>query len=149
MLGSGCDRGSHPQEIGKPAPDFTVTDNTSSIHLGAYRGKVVIVNFWWSHCPPCIEELPSLEAFHHEHPEYPILAVNIDEEEHDYRQFVKAHGMDFQTVWDPKESAATKFEVTGWPETFVVDRNGYIRRRFIGATDWTDPEILRYLKTLG
>jgi hypothetical protein len=56
--------------------------------------------------------------------------------------------VDFLTVRDPDEIAATKFKTTGWPETFVIDRQGLIRRRFIGATDWTDPEILRFLKTL-
>ena len=145
---AGCDRGGHPQEIGRQAPDFTITDDTDSIHLASYRGQVVLVNFWWSHCPPCIVELPSMEAFHHEHPEYPILAVNIDEEEKDYRQFVKDRHVDFLTVRDPKQAAAARFQVTGWPETFVIDRNGMIRRRFIGATDWTDPEILRFLRTL-
>jgi cytochrome c biogenesis protein CcmG, thiol:disulfide interchange protein DsbE len=148
MAGIGCDRGSHPQEIGRPAPDFNISDGTSAIHLASFRGRVVLVNFWWSHCPPCIVELPSLEELHHTHPEYPILGVNIDAEERDYRQFVKERHVDFLTVRDPKETAASQFEVTGWPETFVIDRNGVIRRRFIGATDWNDPEILHYLKTL-
>jgi len=148
MAALGCDRGSHPQEIGKPAPDFTVSDRSNSVHLGAYRGQVVLVNFWWSHCPPCIVELPSMEQFHHAHPEIPILGVNIDEDEGDYKQFVKNRHVDFLTVWDPKQIAAKKFEVTGWPETFVVDRNGVIQRRFIGATDWNDPEIVQYIKTL-
>jgi cytochrome c biogenesis protein CcmG, thiol:disulfide interchange protein DsbE len=145
---TGCDRGSHPQEIGKPAPDFTVTDDTSSMHLASYRGKVVLLNFWGSWCAPCIAELPSLQQFHHEHPEYPILAVSIDEDESAYRRFLVQRHVDFITVWDPQQSASTKYGTTGWPETFVIDRQGQIRRRFIGATDWNDPEIIRFLKTL-
>jgi cytochrome c biogenesis protein CcmG, thiol:disulfide interchange protein DsbE len=148
LLAAGCDRGTHPQEIGKPAPDFTVADDTSSMHLASYRGKVVLLNFWGSWCAPCIAELPSLQQFHREHPEYPILAVSIDEDESAYRRFLVQRHVDFTTVWDPKQTASTLYHTTGWPETFIIDRQGQIRRRFIGATDWSDPEIARFLKTL-
>ena len=148
IAAAGCDRGAHPKEIGKPAPDFTVTDGTSSMHLASYRGKIVLLNFWGSWCAPCVAELPSLLEFHHEHPEYPILAVSIDEDEDAYRRFLVQRHVDFTTVWDPKQTASTLYHTTGWPETFVIDRQGQIRRRFIGATDWNDPEILRFLKTL-
>ncbi|HEX4319963.1 MAG TPA: TlpA disulfide reductase family protein [Acidobacteriaceae bacterium] len=148
LMAAGCDRGTHPSEIGHAAPDFTVADKVSSLHLASYRGKVVLLNFWGSWCAPCIAELPSLEQFHHEHPEYPILAVSIDEDEDAYRRFVANRHVDFTTVWDPKESASALYKTTGWPETFIIDRNGMIRRRFIGATDWSDPEILQFLKTL-
>jgi peroxiredoxin len=148
MVAAGCDRGSHPQEIGKPAPDFSVSDGATSIHLANYRGKVVLLNFWASWCAPCIEELPSLEAFHREHPEYPILAVSIDEDEEAYKRFLAQRHVDFVTVRDPEQAAANKYKTTGWPETFVIDRQGQVRRRFIGATDWNDPEILRFMKSL-
>jgi peroxiredoxin len=148
VLGSGCDRGSHPTEYGRPAPDFTVADNVNSIHLANYRGRVVLLNFWASWCEPCILELPSLQQFHRDHPEYPILAVSVDEDEDAYRRFLVARHVDFITAWDPKETASAKYKTTGWPETFIIDRQGRIRRRFIGATDWNDPEIARFLKTL-
>lgn len=149
MLGSGCDRGSHPQEIGEQAPDFALKDDMSSIHLADYKGQVVIVNFWATWCPPCLEELPSLEQFHHAHPEYPILAISIDEDEDVYKQFLKARHVDFLTVREASQATAQRYKVTGWPETFVIGKSGHIRRRFIGATDWNDPEIMRYLRTLG
>lgn len=148
LAATGCDRGSHPSEYGKVAPDFTITDDTNSIHLASYRGRVVLLNFWASWCAPCIEELPSLQQFHRDHPEYPILAVSIDEDEDAYRRFLVQRHVDFTTVWDPKQTASTQYKTTGWPETFVIDRQGMIRRRFIGATDWSDPEIVRFLKTL-
>ena len=148
LSAAACDRGSHPHEIGKPAPDFNISDGTSSIHLASYRGQVVLLNFWASWCPPCIEETPSLLQFHHAHPEYPILAVSIDENEAAYRRFLVQKHFDLNTVWDPKQTVATEYAVTGWPETFIIDRQGQIRRRFISAQDWNDPEILRYLKTL-
>ncbi|WP_263352007.1 TlpA family protein disulfide reductase [Acidicapsa acidisoli] len=144
----GCDRGSHPSEIGIPAPDFSVADGKTSIHLADYRGRVVLLNFWASWCAPCIVELPSLQQFHRDHPDYPILAVSIDEDEGAYRRFLIQRQVNFITVRDPQQTAATKYGTTGWPETFVIDRQGRIRRRFIGATNWNDPEILRFLKTL-
>jgi len=148
MLLAGCDRGSHPTQISKPAPDFTVSDGQSTIHLASYRGKIVMVNFWESHCGPCITELPSLLQFHHEHPEIPILAVSSDTDDDSYKAFIAQRHMDLITVRDPQQSAGNKFLITGWPETFIIDRQGNIRRRFIGATDWSDPEILKFLKTI-
>jgi peroxiredoxin len=148
LAASGCDRGSHPSATGRVAPDFTVTDDTSSIHLANYRGKVVLLNFWASWCAPCVMETPSLVEFHHNHPEYSVLAVSIDEDEDAYRQFLTQHHVDLTTVRDPQQTVATRYGTTGWPETFVIDRQGVIRRKFISAQDWNDPEILRYLKTL-
>ncbi len=145
---SACDRGNHPSQTGKPAPDFNLSDGSTSIHLASYRGKIVLVNFWASWCAPCITELPSLEQFHREHPEYPVLAVSIDESEEAYKRFLVQHKVDLVTVRDPEQTASKQYATTGWPETFIIDRQGKIRRRFIGATDWTDPEFLRYLKTL-
>jgi peroxiredoxin len=145
---TGCDRGSHPSDTGKPAPDVSISDDTSSIHLANYRGKVVLLNFWASWCPPCVVETPSLVQFHHDHPEYPILAVSIDTNEEAYRKFIVQKHFDVTTVRDPDQTVATKYGTTGWPETFVIDRNGLIRRRFISAQDWNDPEIIHYLKTL-
>ena len=144
----GCDRGSHPAQTGKPAPDFNISDGTSSIHLANYRGKVVLLNFWASWCQPCILELPSLLQFHHEHPEVTILAVSIDVDEDAYKRFLVARHVDLLTVRDPEMTAANKFGTEQWPETYIIDREGRIRRRFIGATDWSSPEILRFLKTL-
>lgn len=131
-----------------PAPDFSIADGTSSIQLNKYRGKVVLLNFWATWCPPCLEETPSLLEFHRQHPEYPILAVSVDEDEGAYRRFLFQRHFDLITVRDPEETVAHKYGVTGWPETFVIDRQGRIRRRFISAQDWTDPQIIRYLKTL-
>jgi cytochrome c biogenesis protein CcmG, thiol:disulfide interchange protein DsbE len=148
LVATGCDRGNHPSQINQPAPDFIVADGITSIHLADYRGKVVIVNFWESHCGPCILELPSLLQFHHEHADIPILSVSSDTDAGDYEKFIQQRHVDLLNVRDPKQSAGDKYGITGWPETFIIDRNGRIRRRFIGATDWNDPEIDHFLKTL-
>ena len=145
---SACNRGSHPPQLDIPAPDFTVSDGTSSIHLANYRGKVVLVNFWWSQCGPCIEELPSLIQLHHDMPSLVILAISIDDDPGSYSTFLARHHVDLITVRDPSESVPKLFNTDMWPETYAIDRNGVIRRKFVGAQDWTSPEIRSFLKSL-
>ena len=144
----GCNRGAHPAQVGKPAPDFTVSDGVSTVHLASYRGQVVLLNFWATWCGPCVEELPSLLDLHHQQPGLVILAVSIDEDPLAYTRFISRRHVDLITVRDPAESAARLFHTEMWPETYVIDRQGVIRRKFIGSQDWSSPEIRAYLKTL-
>jgi cytochrome c biogenesis protein CcmG, thiol:disulfide interchange protein DsbE len=97
---------------------------------------------------PCIEELPSLLELHHDDPNLVVLAVSIDQDPADYTNFIRRRHVDLITVRDPAQAAATLFHTTMWPETYVIDRDGLIRRKFVGATDWSDPEIRTYLKSL-
>jgi cytochrome c biogenesis protein CcmG/thiol:disulfide interchange protein DsbE len=147
-LVSGCNRGAHPAQTGKPAPDFTVSDGSNTVHLASYRGKVVLLNFWASWCAPCVAELPSLLQLHHDNPNLVILAVSIDEDPEAYSSFIRNRHVDLITVRDPSQSAANLFHTDMWPETYIIDRNGLIQRKFIGAADWSDPEIRSYLKGL-
>ena len=145
---TGCDRGARPAQAGKQAPDFTVSDGTTSVHLASYRGKVVLLNFWWSQCGPCIEELPSLLKLHHENPNLVMLAISIDEDPDSYTNFIRRRHVDMITVRDPHQTAAALFHTDMWPETYIIDRKGVIQRKFVGATDWSDPEIRTYLNNL-
>jgi thiol-disulfide isomerase/thioredoxin len=147
-LAFGCDRGAHPPQTGQPAPDFTVSDGTSTIHLASYRGRVVLLNFWATWCAPCVEEMPSLIALHHERPDLAILAVSIDEDPDAYSRFLTRRHVDLITVRDPAQTAAKLFHTEGWPETYIIDRQGFIRRKIVGDPDWSNPEIRAYLKSL-
>lgn len=147
-LVTACNRGVHPAQTGKLAPDFTVSDGTTSVQLSKYRGKVVLLNFWATWCTPCVVELPSLIQLHHDQPDLVILGVSVDEDGDAYKSFVARKHVDFTTVRDPSESAAKLFHTDMWPETYVIDRNGYIRSKYVGATDWSDPEIRAFLKSL-
>lgn len=144
----GCNRGSHPAQTGRVAPDFTVSDGTTTVHLASYRGKVVLLNFWATWCPPCVLEMPSLLQLHHDMPNLVVLAVSVDEDPQMYRQFVATRHIDLITVDDPAEKAASLYHSDMWPETYVIDRKGIIRSKFVGAQDWTSPEIRAYLKSL-
>ncbi|MGD0157532.1 MAG: TlpA disulfide reductase family protein [Terracidiphilus sp.] len=143
-----CNRGSHPAQTGKVAPDFTVSDGTSSVHLASYRGHVVLLNFWASWCMPCVEEMPSLLALHHEQPSLIILAISIDDDPEAYSTFIVRHHVDLITVRDPSQSAAKLYHTDMWPETYVIDRTGIIRSKYVGPQNWTSPEVRSYLKSL-
>lgn len=143
-----CNRGAHPAQTGKLAPDFTVSDGTTSIHLEKYRGHVVLLNFWATWCQPCVVELPSLLQLHHDQPDLVILGVSIDEDPDQYSSFIARRHVDIITVRDPTQSAAKLFHTDMWPESYVIDRNGVIRSKYIGAQDWSDPEIRIFLKSL-
>ena len=143
-----CDRGAHPAQSGQLAPDFTVADGTTSIHLASYRGQVVLLNFWATWCQPCVVELPTLLELHHDLPGVAILAVSIDEDPDEYSHFLIRHHVDLITVRDPNQNAAKLFKTEMWPDTYVIDRKAFIRRKFIGSQDWSSPEIRNFLKTL-
>ena len=147
-LVTACNRGAHPAQTGKLAPDFTVSDGTTTVQLSKYRGKVVLLNFWATWCTPCVIELPSLIQLHHDQPDLVILGVSIDEDEDAYKSFIARRHVDFTTVRDPSQSAANLFHTDMWPETYVIDRSGHIRSKYVGATDWSDPEIRAFLKSL-
>ena len=89
-IAPGCDRGAHPAQTGQVAPDFTVSDGTTTVHLASYRGRVVLLNFWATWCAPCVVEMPSLLQLHHDQPDLAILAVSIDEDPDAYSSFLLA-----------------------------------------------------------
>jgi cytochrome c biogenesis protein CcmG/thiol:disulfide interchange protein DsbE len=143
-----CNRGAHPAQLNLPAPDFTVSDGATTVHLAGYRGHPVLLNFWWSQCAPCIEEMPSLLQLHRDMPDLVILAVSIDDDPNAYSSFLTRHHVDFITVRDPSESTPKLFHTEMWPETYAINQNGYIERKFVGAQDWSSPEIRSFLKNL-
>ena len=148
MFATACNRGARPSQQGLKAPDFTVSDGTTSVHLASYRGKVVLLNFWATWCAPCVMEMPSLLQLHRDMPNLEIIGVSVDDDAQAYTSFLRNRHIDFTTVRDPSESAPNLFHTDMWPETYVIDRKGVIRRKFVGAQDWTSPEIQAYLKSL-
>lgn len=77
-----------------------------------------------------------------------VLGVSIDVDADAYHRFLKQYGVDFLTVRDPDQKSASLFGTHGWPETYIIDRNGIVRRKFIGAVDWNSPQVLDYLTKL-
>jgi thiol-disulfide isomerase/thioredoxin len=147
-LVAGCDRGDHPQNIGKPAPRFVIGDGHASVDLSKLRGKIVVLNLWATWCAPCVEELPSLLALQKRNPNIVVVGISTDQDDEVYRRFLTTHHVDLLTVRDADQRINALYGTVMIPETYIIDRNGIIRRKFIGAQDWTGPEIADYLKKL-
>jgi peroxiredoxin len=124
-----------------------VQDSDRSVALNQFRGQVVVLNFWATWCPPCVEEMPSLVEMQRRMKAkgITVVAVSIDVDENAYHQFIKEHGVNLLTVRDPGQKTSALYGTRGWPETYIIDRNGVTRRKFIGAVDWTEPEITDFL----
>jgi cytochrome c biogenesis protein CcmG/thiol:disulfide interchange protein DsbE len=146
---AGCNSGSHPPRIGNPAPDFSITDSQHTVVLSQLRGKPVLLNFWATWCPPCIEEMPSLVELQKKlGDKVTILAVSEDADDAAYKQFIHDHGVDLLTVREGSHKISDVYGTFKYPETYVIDRNGKILRKFIGATDWTSADIIDYMNHL-
>jgi cytochrome c biogenesis protein CcmG/thiol:disulfide interchange protein DsbE len=130
------------------APDFTLRDGSQTLTLHQFRGQVVLLNFWATWCPPCIEELPSLMALHRRMPQLIILGVSIDSDAQAYRNFLLENGIDFATIRDPSQRVNRMYGTVQIPESYIIDRSGHIVRKYISAQDWTSPEILRTLSAV-
>ena len=148
VFAAGCDRGDHPSQIGKVAPNFTVVDGTRSVELSNYHGKVVVLNFWASWCAPCVEEIPALNQLQRDMPQIVVLAVDLDEDPEAYHQFLSEHRVDFLTIRDARQHSNALYGTFRYPESFVIGPDGRIRRKFISAQEWTSPEIMNYLSHL-
>jgi cytochrome c biogenesis protein CcmG, thiol:disulfide interchange protein DsbE len=140
---------------GKTAENFALELNGKQEHLSDLRGKVVVLNFWASWCPPCVEEAPALNQLEeHIAPRGGmILGVSVDEDPAAYDKFLKDHGIDFPTWRDPsakdqQSQIAHDYGTSMYPETYVIDRNGKIARKIIGPQNWNSPEMLSYFDAL-
>lgn len=139
---------------GEPAPDFTFRDlDHKEVSLSDYKGKVVLLNLWSITCPPCIEEVPSLERLYQkmkDNKDFHLLTVvtNRGETENEVRPFMKKHGLHFQALIDSKKVAWRRYKLTGWPETFLIDKDGIIVEKFLGPRKWDSPEYLNKFNKL-
>jgi cytochrome c biogenesis protein CcmG/thiol:disulfide interchange protein DsbE len=148
LIVSGCDRGDSPSNIGRKAPQFAVSDGAASADLNKLRGQVVVLNLWATWCATCVEELPSLLELHRQMPHLAIVAVSIDQDEVVYRNFLKRHHVDLITVRDASQQVNAMYGTAQIPESYIIDRNGILKRKLVSAQDWTDPEIISFLNSL-
>lgn len=145
-------RQSLPPHPGKQrAPDFELPDENGKPHrLSDYRGRVVVLNFWATWCPPCREEMPSMERARKAvaNDGIVLLAVNVGEDADTIFSFTASYPVGFPLLMDRHEKVIKQYPVIGLPTTFVIDPDGTMTHRAIGGRDWDDPGLLRTLRAL-
>lgn len=121
------------------APDFTLErlDQEGELALSSLRGQAVVVNFWASWCEPCKEEAPVLEQIWQQHRPHGLVVVGVDAKDfrRDARDFAQRYELTFPIVYDGPGDGLDEWGVTGFPETFVVDREGRVVEAFVGAVN--------------
>jgi peroxiredoxin len=125
----------------KRAEDFTVkTPGGGAFRLADHRGKVVMVNFWATWCPPCLEEMPAMERLYRQHREagFTLVAVSVDGDDKVVPPFVKKLGLTFPIGLDPGMDLANAYGVRALPSSFLVDREGNLVALAIGPRHWDD-----------
>ena len=137
-------------KTGTTAPAFRLPRlGGQDIDLGAFRGRVVVVNFWATWCPPCVQEMPSLERLHRAlGPEgLAVLGVSADEDGGVLEGFIRDKGITFPVLRDPGgRVAATAYHTTGYPETFVIDPSGLLVEIYVGPAEWDTPGALDHFR---
>jgi thiol-disulfide isomerase/thioredoxin len=134
-----------------PAPDFTAARlDGIPVRLSALRGKVVFLNFWATWCPPCREEIPSMEALYQRFrgKGLEFLAVDIQEDKDEVAAFMKEHGLNFPVALDSTGRISNEYGIRGIPTTFIIDREGNVIASVVGGRDWNTETIFAALELL-
>ena len=139
-------------QIGKLAPEFALNDvNGGKVTLSEYKGKVILVNFWATFCGPCKAEMPSLNnlflAFRNDG--FIVLAISTDDSEKPVQSFIRKKGIAFPVLLDKDQDVYfDKYGVIGLPTSFLIDRDGLIREKFLGDRPWDAPEMKKKIEVL-
>lgn len=136
-------------QANQKAPDFTLEDmQGNKVSLSDFTGKVIIVNFWATWCPPCLEEMPSMEELSQKYnkDDFVLLAVNVEENSHAIvKKFLENKPYTFPVLLDQDAIVQQLYGAYRFPETVVIGRNGVVVARVVGGRDWMDPEIVKVI----
>jgi len=135
--------------LGFVAPDFTLEDlGGQKVRLSDFRGKPVLLNFWASWCPPCRKEMPDLQEFHRRYGDkIALIGINWGETADTVREFLDRLSVTYLNLLDPQGTAFVLYKLTGIPESFFIDPEGFIRGVWIGPL--TVEEIAKGFGRLG
>ncbi len=138
-----------PVRLNDQVIPFQLPDLQGKLH-GLPQGKVVILNFWATWCPPCRQEIPSMVEMYDRLKDkgLEIIAVSEDKKADVLRQFVVEQNMRFTVLHDPDSAVAHQYSVFAYPESFIIDRNGVIRQHLKGAVEWMQPDFYGYVEKL-
>jgi len=137
--------------MGDLAPGFTLPDLEGQMHgLDDLRGRVVVLNFWATWCPPCVDEMPSLQKLHEalDAKGLSVVAVSVDERFEDIERFVDTFDLTFTILHDEGMRTARAYQTFKYPETYIIDRDGRVKSKVVGERDWVAPSVIRDLVAL-
>ncbi|UQB42913.1 TlpA family protein disulfide reductase [Thiomicrospira microaerophila] len=136
---------------GSQQANFDLVDLNGVNHrLNDYQGKVVLLNFWASWCPPCLHEMPSmtrLKSLLSDQP-FEILAVNLAEHPEDFAEFLTQNPVNFPILLDPQGLAIQNWRIIAYPTTYLIDQQGKIRYALFGGTEWDQPHHIQVIQQL-
>lgn len=141
----------HVIVVGDKAPDFNITsDSGKKITRSDFGGRLLVLNFWATWCPPCIDELPSLDEFQRQlrSKGVVVVGVSVDKNEKQYTDFLKKARVSFQTSRDPDAGISAEYGTFKYPETYVIDTSGKVIAKYIGPKDWMSPDVINDMKKL-
>ncbi len=143
-----CGPGGRVAEVYKPAPDFSLVDRQGKTGtLSELKGQVVFVNFWATWCPPCREEMPSMQKLHEMLPKdkFKMLAILNSDDPALADSFAAKLGLTMPILDDQANKVGPKYGLTGMPETFIIDKKGVVMEKFIGPAQWDSPAYIQML----
>jgi cytochrome c biogenesis protein CcmG/thiol:disulfide interchange protein DsbE len=143
-------RQGEPSLRGTAEKDFPLVLDGKPAHLSDLKGQVVLLNFWATWCPPCVDEAPALNALQHRIAPLggTVLGVSVDDDQQAYEEFIKHYELAFPTYRDTTKQIPLMYGTTMYPDTYIIDRNGKLDRKIVGPQDWSSPEMTTYLNTL-
>jgi len=146
-----------PVELGEKVPNFNLalaanggSQADGTVDLAAYRGKVLVLNFWATWCPPCVIETPSLEDFARRVKPLgvEVLGASEDTDPAALTAFIAKYGLTYTIAHDPGRTLATRYGTLQFPETYIIDKDGHLAEKIISNIDWNDPRMLAYVREL-
>ncbi len=139
-------------ETGDTAPACNITDLTTQepINISDFKGKVVYLDFWASWCPPCKQSFPALNELHNKlkNKGFEVLAINLDEEKQDAKDFLQAIPVDFTIAHDIQSTCPKSYEVMAMPSSYIIDKQGVIRKIHLGFKDNDITELQKTILSL-
>lgn len=150
VLRSGA--GSNPLiRKGSKAPDFTVrTPEGQPVSLADLKGSVVFLDFWRTNCVPCAEEMPDMETVTRvfKGRKFHMMPVSLDVDTSEVSRFYREHNLTMPAYLDPGLNVASRYDILGTPETFIIDGDGTVAEYYMGARKWASPQMLARLDKL-